>query len=304
MIQANIFIPTTNRTKSLNKCLQSLNNQSNKSFAMTLIGIEKNTSTEQMIKKFTDLTIDYGIQKKPGLVGAANEALQKSEHKIFIRIDDDVIVDKNWFNSILLTFKKGSRVGAVTGPTLLTNKGMLSRDVTSFLEKFRQSKNPLYRLVFRIYDDYIYEKNMLDVGRFFRSGAFSIGANFKKCLQLKPHEVENLEACNFACQTTLLKQLNGFDRTFEKGLGEYHEADLAFKIKGLGYKIIFNPEVKLWHHVENTFVKTRPDSLNRLRNFIIFYKRHIGFRNLDYFLRFSAHLFGQISYHIYKSLES
>ncbi len=304
MIQANIFIPTTNRIKSLHKCLQSLNNQSNKNFVIILIGIEKNISIEQVIKKFTDLTIDYFVQKKPGLVGAANEALHKSEHRIFIRIDDDVIVDKNWFKNITEAFLKDKKIGAVTGPTLLTNQGIKSRDSINYLNQSKQSKNIFCRILYKIYNDYIYENKMYEVDRFFRSGAFSIGANFKECLKLKPHEVENLEACNFACKTNLLKQFGGFDTTFEKGLGEYHEADCAFKIKKLGYKIVFVPKVKVWHHVENSFFKTRPDSLNRLKNFIIFYKRQIGFRNLDYFFRFFANLIGQISYHIYKSLES
>lgn len=304
MIQANIFIPTTNRVKSLHKCLQSLNNQSNKEFSIIIIGKEKNALVKKVIKKFNSLNILYTVQKKRGLVGAANEALKKSNHSIFVRIDDDVVCDKNWFKNILLTFGKNKKIGAVTGPTLLTKKGFQSRDMLKILEIARKNSNIFLKFFYNFYNDYICEGKLFHVGRFFKSGAFSIGSNFAACLKLKLTEVENLEACNFACQTDLIKKLGGFDRTFEKGLGEYHEADLAFKIRKLGYKIIFNPKIKVWHHVENSAVKTRPDSLNRLRNFIIFYKRHIGFKNLGYFFRFSVNLFGQISYHIYKSLES
>lgn len=299
---ADIFIPTLNRIHSLKRCLESLNKQTIKNFRIILVGKEKNKEIRNLIKSFKNLKIIYRLQKKPGLVAAANLALSISQSRLFVRIDDDVEVDKNWFKNILLTFRLDKKIGAVTGPTLLTEKGIASRDVTKVLETTRKSQNIFLHFFYSFYNYYLCENKLYEVAKFFKSGAFSIGSNFKTSLKLKSREVENLEACNFASLTGILKQIGGFDQTFSQGLGEYHEADVAFKIRKLAWKIIFNPKVKLWHRLESSPVEIRPDSLNRLKNFIFFYKRHIGFKNLDYFFRFAANVCCQVSYHIYKSL--
>lgn len=302
--EADIFIPTSRNVKILTHCLKSLDNQSEKRFRLIIVGKDMNASIEKLIKKFNrKLTIQYIVQEKPGLVGAANTALRYSRSPIFIRIDDDVIVSKNWFSEILIMFKD-TKIGGVTGPTYIENKNREGRDSVSFYDRLLHP-NTMMKYVSIVYNQLLYEGKMFAVGIFLSNGAFSIGSNFKECIPTtKPFEVMNVEGCNFAVRTSLLKHVGGFDPVFQRGLGEYHEADIALKIRRAGKIIIFNPKAFLYHKIQNSLVSTRPDAYNRVKNYLIFYKRYFKIRSPSTFLRFVLYLGMQNLYYLYKFVSS
>ena len=303
-MKADIFLPTSNRIEALRNCLVSLSNQTEKNFKIFLVGLEKDKEVEKLVASFKNLSIDYFIQKKPGIIGAANEALIKAKGEIFIRIDDDVTLDKDWFKNLIKTYREDKMVGGVTGPTIMNKKGLESRDLTAFLTDFKKSQNLFFKLLNLIYYRYIYEGRIKEVSTFFKSGAFSLGSNFTDCLKIKGIiEVDGFEACNFSSRTKLLKTLGGFDKIYLKGIGDCHESDIPFKIKKLGYKIVFNPKVKLEHHVEIGKVqKARPATFYRIQNFIIFYHRYFPIKSFDQLLRFKVNLLMQNGYYFYRFL--
>ena len=98
-IRADIFIPTSNRVEPLKKCLDSLQDQTNKQFKVLLVALKPNENVKNLVNLYKNLDIDYFIQKDKGIIPAGNEALQKAKHEIFIRIDDDVILDYCSMNS-------------------------------------------------------------------------------------------------------------------------------------------------------------------------------------------------------------
>lgn len=300
--KADIFIPTSKQPISLKSCLDSLNKQSTKDFRIIIVAKVDLQEIKDLIKKY-NLNIVYLVQKNRGLVNAANTALTKSRSTIFIRIDDDVTVSKNWLKEILATFDSSKNIAAVTGPTILSIKGLKSRDSMAYVTS-KPKRNLISRLLDKLYYQYIMEGKARKIGLFFKSGAFSIGSNFKSSLSAKRQAVQNLEACNFAVKRRYIFKFGGFDRTFELGLGEYHEADLAMKIRSVNKKIIFNPKAYVNHNVEFDSPSVRPDSYNRIKNFIVFYRRHIGFRNIDYFLRFFSNVLFQNGYYVYKFIKS
>lgn len=304
MIRADIFIPTSNRRESLKMCLDSLNKQTNKNFHVFLVGLKPSEEIEKLVNSYKDLNITYFIQKDKGIIPAANEALQKSKHEFFIRVDDDVTFDKNWFDALVKTFDSDKKIGGVTGPTCMSAEGIKSRDLTKFLDTFKNSHNPLLKFLYKFYYYYIYQGKIMEVSTFLPSGAFTIGSNFPECLNLSmPVEVNNLEACNLSVRSDLLKKIGGFDTLYIKGLSDYHEADVALKIKGLGYKLIFNPKVSVEHHVEfGKVAAARPETFNRIQNQIIFYFRFFPIKSVDQLGRFLANLFLQNMYYVYKFL--
>jgi glycosyltransferase involved in cell wall biosynthesis len=103
-MKVDIFLPTSNRIKALRNCLVSLNNQTDKNFKIFLVGLKKDKEVEKLAISFKNLNIDYFIQKKPGIISAANEALRKTQGEIFVRIDDDVVLDKDWFKNLIKTY--------------------------------------------------------------------------------------------------------------------------------------------------------------------------------------------------------
>ena len=303
-MKADIFIPTSNRIDALKKCLDSLNSQTSKDFKVFLVGLKKDKEVGKLVAKFKDLNIDYFLQKKRGIIGAANEALKKAKGEIFIRTDDDVILGKDWFKNIVEPYRADKKIGGVTGPTIMNKRGIESRDLTSFLNNFKKRQNLFSKLLNLIYYRYIYEGKIKEVSLFLKSGAFTLGSNFPDCLKIKKIiEVDNLEACNWSCREKLLKSLGGFDEIYLKGLGDCSEADIPFKIKKLGYKIVFNPKAKLEHHVEiGSVQKARPASFYRIQNFIIFYHRHFPIKSPDQLSRFMVNLVMQNGYYFYRFL--
>jgi glycosyltransferase involved in cell wall biosynthesis len=301
-MKADIFIPTSNRIDALSQCVASLDNQTRKDFKVYLVGISKDEEVKKIIKKYNNLDIEYFIQNKKGIIGAGNEALKKSRNEIFVRIDDDVVLDSHWYENLLETYAKDEKIGGVTGPTIMSAKGIKSRDLTAFLSKFKKSRNPIFKFFAYIYNDFLYEGKIYEVSRFLESGVFTLGSNFEDCLKPKnSFEIDSLEACNWSSRTLLLKEVGGFDEIFLKGLGDYHESDAAFKIKRLGYKLVFNPKVNLRHNVEIGKVeKARPAPYYRIQNFIIFYFRFFKIKKVSQFFKFSTNLGLQNGYYLFR----
>lgn len=302
---ASIFIPTAKSPLEIRECLSKLSQQTVRNFELIIVSSEKSLYLEKLIKGYRTLSVHLIAQKRKGLVTAANDALKITKGDIFIRIDDDTLTSPRWLNAIIHTFSCNKRVGAVTGPTIVKKENIQARDSLFFISKIYSRNDFFYRLI-RIIYNFVYENQIFAVGRFFKSGAFSLGASFylntnDKRLLL----VDNVEACNFACKTDLLREVGGFDEIFNEGLGDYHEADIACKIRKLGYQIIFNPKAWVYHNVQkDTSIILRSNTYERIQNFIIFYKRHIRFKSLNHYLRFFIYITLQNCYYFYKFITS
>ena len=306
-LKVSIFVPTFNRAASLKACLGSITQQSYKNFEVIIVDGGSTDTTQEVIDAYSQkMPVIFFCQKKKGIVAAANEALEKASGDIFTRIDDDVICDSRWLEAIVATFNSREDVGGVTGPTIISQKGLSARDLTYYNTKMKKPNNIFWKILAKIYYGYLLENQPFAVSKFFRSGAFSIGSNYPKCLNIESLvEVDTLEACNWSCQKELLENIGGFDEKYLKGLGDYHEADVPFKIKRLGHKLIFNPGAKVQHNILSSQVsKIRPASFWRSQNFILFYFRHIKPNTWDKFFRFSSYLIFINLYWLFKFLTS
>ena len=303
-MKADIFIPTSNRYDALAQCLESLERQSNKDFHIILVGLCEHAAITVLVLSHANMDIEFFLQSKKGLISAANEALARSTNEIFVRIDDDTILDVDWYGSLISTFESDSNIFGVTGPTVMSDKGLQSRDLTAFLDKFRKSNLWVFRLISWVYYDYLYEGRVADVSQFLQGGVFTLGSNYSSALRVVGlREVSNLEACNWSARAEILKKIGGFDEVYLKGLGDYHESDAALKLKKLGGRLVFNPLVSLQHNVEVGVVdKARPAPYWRIQNFLIFYFRFFNIGSASQFLKFLTNVFLQNCYYIFRFL--
>jgi len=301
-MNVSIFIPTGNRASSLDKVLQSLTKQSYKKFEVIIVDYKSTDGTPQIINKYkTRLIIKVIQQKTKGLAKAANLALRQAKGKIFIRTDDDVVMSKHWLKAIWNTFAKDRKVGGVTGPTVIPAKFRKNRDLFIIEERFKKG-NFLWKILGKLYFDFFMDGEPRRVSHWFDSGAFSLGSNFSSSKNEPIHEVSNLEACNFSVRTYLLRKVKGFDVSYG-GVGEYHEADAAFRIRKLGYKLIFNPKAFLNHCPSKSgFFNDRPNSYSRMINFVVFYRRNIQLNSVRKFTRFLPYLVFLNAYYIYTAI--
>ena len=294
-----IFIPTGSRAQSLQNTLRSLTSQTYRNFEVIVVDYKSMDGTHEVLKKFSrKLRIKLLHQTQKGLAKAANMALKIAKGEIFIRTDDDVIMDKGWLQAIVMRFKLDRTVGGVTGPTIIPASHKQYRDLFAYQSKFKKS-SLLWRIIGVIYFQIILENDPYRVSHWFKSGAFSLGSNFPKAKKLKACEVDNLEACNLSVRTKILRSIGGFSERYGT-IGDYHEADTAMRIKNSGYKLIFDPKASLQHlPSRDGFYNDRPGSYDRTRNFMIFYLTFIKPNTLDKFLRFSLYVLFMNAYYLY-----
>ena len=300
-LKISIIIPTMDRSGSLEKALISLEDQTYTNFEVVIVDGSTDNLTKIVADKYKKtMSITFLKQKTKGLVNVINEGVDQATGDVLIRTDDDIIADKEWLEEIINAFNMAESVGGVTGPTIIPDEIEDSRDLFYFQKKMK-SGNFFWRLLGKFYFKYLLEDKAFAVGKFFRSGAFSVGSNYIEYLTFdKCIEVDHLEGCNLAVRNDLLKRIGGFDPIFS-GVAEYNDADAAYKIRKLGYKILFNPKAKMLHlPSKDGAYKERINSYSRMINFLIFYFRHIKPNNLDKFLRFSSYLFFLNGYYTYR----
>lgn len=114
-------------------------------------------------------------------------------------------------------------------------------------------------------------------------GATIIPAEFQKnrdnvwslgVMQTFFKRIGSIQACNMSFRKEVLKELDGFDEIY-KGIGEWSEPDLVFRVKKLGYNVIHNNKAIIYHCPSQAgiYQQRGKDSYNRMRNFCIMRKK-------------------------------
>ena len=196
------------------------------------------------------------------------------------------------------------KVGGVTGPTVIPTSYKNNRDLFFFEKKFR-SKNLLWRAVGYIYFSFFLENQSRRVSHWFDSGAFSLGKNFEQASKKPLQEVLNLEACNLSVRKKILIADGGFNEDYDAGLGDYHEAEVAFSVRRAGYICMFNPKAYLNHlPSKDGFFNERPGSYHRMINLIMFYKRNIRLDSPRKLIRFFLYIIFLDCYYLFIAIKS
>jgi len=298
-----VTITTFNRPDALLCCLESLSKQTNENFEVVVVNGGDINVVKSVVTKF-NLAIRVIQQQNKGLVEARNLSWKEAKGEIVCMIDDDLVVSENWLIEILGTFSGDDLIAGVTGPTLINEERLCDRDVTSFIKRF-ETGSFFWRMLGKFYLNFILEGKVREIGRILDCGTFTLGSNFKDCLKKNGLvEVDYLEACHMCFRRELIERVGGFDYLYT-GTSEWSEPDLAFKIRKLGYKLVFNPRVVTEHRVSKQGVfKARTYAFERSVNFINFYFRHIKPNTLIKFFRFYSYLSFMNLYWAYKAITS
>jgi len=302
-LSVTVSINTFNRPDALFECLDSLSKQTFRDFDIIVVNGGNSKSVEDVSRKF-NLPIRIVNQKRKGLVEARNLCWKETQSDIVCIIDDDLIVSQGWLKEIVGTFSSSKDIGGVTGPTLINEHLLESRDATSFVNKFSKG-NFIWKLIGKFYLDFLLEGKVNEIGKIVTCGTFTLGSNYKDCLNLKNTiEVDYLEACCMCFRRRLIDKAGEFDYIYT-GTSEWSEPDLSFKVKKLGYRLVFNPKAVAEHKVSQQGVfKARTYAFERSVNFINFYFKNIKPNNLKKIIKFYSYLVFMNAYWIYKAFES
>ena len=302
-LKLSVIICTFGRSKSLNACLKSLTEQTlgPADFEAIIVYPKTDQESERVVRQYADkLDISIIVDPWDGLATARNLGWKKAKNEIVVWLDDDAIASLNWAKSILETFEKDPEIGGVSGPTIIPENLLGNRDIFSFYKNGGK-----LNFLGKIWAWLFLDNRPFEIGKLFKSGAWSPGSNFLQCLKINGlKEVDYLEACNMALRKDLVEKVNGFDLNF-KGTAEWCEIDLAQKVKKLGYKLVFNAEVRVDHCLsqQGAFPR-RTAARERMENFFRFYFRHIFKPRPDYILKFSCYVLFLNAYWLIKTFRT
>jgi len=235
--QVSIIIPSIGRKECLEKCLESIKNQSFQDYEVIL-------ETEE-----------------GELAKIRNKAASKAKGEYLVFCDDDVVATKDWLKSIVRAFSSRDVFG-VSGPSIITDEYRKQRD----LFKWKKVK--------MLYDFVFLGRSSSLPGHITKSGAWTTGACDESCRY--EGEVDFLEACNMSYRRDVFEQVGGFDESY-KGVGDWSEPDLAFRIRKIGGRLLFVQGAKLYHFPSRSgaYKKRKGDSRNRLSNYLLFSKKWV-----------------------------
>lgn len=300
-----VAISTYNRTDDLSNCLDSLVKQTYPDFDVLIVNGGDVNGVDGVISRFKQLRIRVVNQKKKGLIEARNLGWRSSCADIVCLIDDDLVVFPSWLEKIRDTFLSDDLIGGVSGPTIIPQGIRKNRDLISLLEGTDKINNFLLGFLLVIYKKIVLENKMYAVGEILPSGAFTPGSNYETCLELSGLlDVDYLEACHMCFRRFLFERIGGFNDAYT-GTGEWHEPEFAFKVKEIGYRLVFNPSAITEHRVSQSGVfKARTNAYERSRNFIHFYFRNIRPDTLNKLFRFGTNFIYINGYWCYKFMQT
>jgi len=168
-----------------------------------------------------------------GNVGPAEKrdlGVKKSAGEIIAFIDDDAYPEKDWLKNSLKFFQN-PEIAAVGGPNLTPKE-------SNFFQKVS--------------------------GEVLASYLVSGPVNFRY-KPGKEHVCDDLPSCNFLVRKSIFKKIKGFDTSFWPG----EDTKLCLDIINQGKKIIYTPELLVYHH-------RRPTLKGYLKQ-IFTYAKHRGF---------------------------
>jgi len=175
-------------------------------------------------KEFEIIVIDdaSGPDKDKGCIFARNSGIEKAKGEIMLTMDDDTELLKNDTLKILLnTFKTNNNIGIVGGIEI---------------------RNKDYRNDFQEKD-----LDFNKIGKITKWGNFYTG--FEKLYNVKRLvKVDHVRSAFMAFPKKLYEQIGGFEEIYNAdGMGFRYETDFCLKIKNLGFDIVVQPEIKVWH---------------------------------------------------------
>jgi GT2 family glycosyltransferase len=204
-------IATYNRCSDLKKCIDSLSNLTVKPYEIIVADSNSTDGTRRLKDSYPIryISIDHKNRQV-----ARNAGISVAEGEIMAFLDDDVVVDEEWLKWLLQPYSD-SNVGGVGGRVIPHG------EPKDFFHPVKHSEIGKVR------------KNGMVLGNFDTPTPEQI-------------EVDTLQGCNMSFKKELLLKIGGFDENFE-GNCFRDDTDLCFRVRNLGYKLVYQPKALVWH---------------------------------------------------------
>ncbi len=208
-----IIILTFNKSPYTFQCLQSILKNTDVPYELIIVDNGSTDSTSELLTRIDHCIIIKNINNI-GFIKGCNEGAKKASSKYLLFLNNDTVVTENWLNNLVRTIEKDPKCGAV-GCKLVWPNGQL-QEAGSIIWK---------------------------------DGSASGYGRGEDPLKPEYSYYREIDFCSGACllvRTDLFEKLKGFDERYIPAY--YEDADLCLGIQNLGYKVIYQPTVTIFHH--------------------------------------------------------
>ncbi|HPB69099.1 MAG TPA: glycosyltransferase [Candidatus Omnitrophota bacterium] len=249
-----VIIPTRSRPEDIEDCLRCLYQQTYPDFEVIVVDASPDEKTKDIVqKKFPKVHYEYfpnGENQRPK---AKNIGIKIAKGDILAFIDDDSLVQKGWLEACVNSYSS-PETGGVGG---------------FIIEKKEENIKPKEK-------DYVARVTFNGT----RIGSF----NFDKGETIA---VEHLRGCNMSFRREAVDKISGFDINYI-GSNVLEETDFCVRIRKAGYKILYNPQMRVIHTAGARYLVQRT---------VFDYKRQYYItRNATYFMLKNYNIFRAFAY--------
>lgn len=219
MKDLSIVILNFNSGEYLTKCLDSIKHVEDEA-KISIIVIDNNSSDDSLNlakSKFKNVNFIKN-NENVGFSKGYNPTLKNIKTEYILLLNPDCILEKGVIKKTLEDFENNEKVGAVT-PKIILSNGKI--DLTAH----RGFPTPWASLLYALGDDSLY--------------------HLTNKMSDQIHEVDSITGAFFLTKKSILESVGYLDERFFL-YGE--DIDLSLRIKKKGFKILYDPEVKVIHN--------------------------------------------------------
>lgn len=243
-----LIICTYLRPQPLLQLLQSVREQTLYPDEILIVDGSTNAATEVVLKENPFLNLQYFAvpPEHRGLTKQRNFGIARvgADMEVVCFLDDDTVLEKDYFEQLLSTFQSNELITGVGGVAINENKW---KPIISG-KKYNQNKSYTF-------EGYAYQEGQRNVVRNYlglqsnvapgKMPAFSHGRTCGFPLNGKTYEVDLLIGMSMAFRKRVIDQIQ-FSSYFE-GYGLYEDADFSLRALQFG-KNVMNTKVQLLHY--------------------------------------------------------
>jgi len=233
-VRVSIVIPVYNKWQYTYICLSSLKKNINRRIPYEVILIDDGSTdeTQNLSENIVSNIVYVKNDKNLGFVGSCNVGAKKARGKFIVFLNNDTFIKKYWLESLIDTFENNENVGLV-GSKLICADGVL-----------QEAGGIVWK-----------NKNCWNYGRF--GNPTDPAFNYLK-------DVDYCSGASIMLSREIFDKLSGFDEVYAPGY--FEDTDLAFRVRQLGLRTVYQPKSELYHF-EN--ISAGKDETSGMRQYIV-----------------------------------